>query len=222
VWLLANSLRPLNVAGGLSGPKASLPHTSKNLSNLKQPQGPLIMIDELKNISVSSGYKLGLSHRGAIPFVAGSEYKIKECRGGLERKQKLLIDIGEAIRKKDMPHSFGPCMGFEAAAWCNSLPALVAHQLGHDFVGALHALTQDGVPQNIVDDLIRDINAKIITLLQLGELARVELDESWEAMGRDLGGRSSLDEFIDGCLDLVDKTLITVPTGKVASDAPET
>ena len=104
----------------------------------------------------------------------------------------------------------------------NSLPALVARQLGHDFVGALHALTGDGVPQNIVDDLIRDINAKIPTLLQLGELARVELGESWEAMGRDLGGRSSLDEFIVGCLDLVDKTLITASTSKVASHAPAT
>jgi hypothetical protein len=180
------------------------------------------MINNLKNTNVSDGYQLGLSRRGVIRFRAGSEYKIKEFRGRLERKQKVLVKIGDAVRKKEMPHCFGPCMGFEAAAFCNSLPALVAHQLGHDVVGALHALIQDGVPQNIVDELIRDINAKIPTLLQLGELARVELDESWEAMGRDLGGRSSLDEFIDGCLDLVDKTLITVSTGKVASDAPET
>ena len=75
------------------------------------------MINNLKSTSVSSGYKLGLSHREAIPFRTGSEYKIKECRGGLERTQNSLTDIGEAIRKKDMPHSFGPCMGFEAAAW---------------------------------------------------------------------------------------------------------
>ena len=180
------------------------------------------MINNLKNTNVSDGYQLGQSRRGAIPFRAGSEYKIKEFRRGLERKQKLLTDIGDAIRKKEMPNSFGPCMGFEAAAWCQALPALVAHQLGHDVVGALHALSEDGIPQNIVDELIRDINAKIPTLLQLGELARVELDESWEAMGRDLGGRSVLDEFFTGCLDLVDGILIIASMHKIADHASAT
>ena len=80
------------------------------------------MINNLKNTNVSDGYQLGLSRRGAIRFRAGSEYKIKEFRRGLERKQKSLIDIGEAIRKKEMPHCFGPCMGFEAAGLCNLYP----------------------------------------------------------------------------------------------------
>jgi hypothetical protein len=180
------------------------------------------MINNLKNTNVSDGYQLGLLHRGAIPFVAGSEYKIKEFRRGLERKQKSLIDIGEAIRKKNIPHSFGPCMGFEAAAWCNRLPTLIAHQLGHDFVGALHALTEDGAPQNIVDELIRDINTKIPTLLQLGESARVELEDSWEATGPDLGGRSVLDEFFTGCLDLLDGVLIIASMHKIADHASAT
>ena len=180
------------------------------------------MISDLKKTTVQDGYQLGLSRRGVIRFRAGSEYKIKEFSGRLERKQKVLVKIGDAVRKKEMPNSFGPCMGFEAAAFCNSLPTFVAHSLAHDFVGALHALTGDGVPQNIVDELIRDINAKIPTLLQLGELARVELDESWEAMGRDLGGRSVLDEFFTGCLDLVDGILIIASMHKIADHASAT
>lgn len=192
------------------------------IETLKQPQGTSNHDKHLKNTNVSDGFQLGLSRRGAISFVAGSEYKIKEFRGRLERKQKSLVEIGDAIRKKRMPHCFGPCMGFEAAAWCKSLPVFVAHQLGHDVVGALHALTEDGVPQNIVDELIRDINAKIPTLFQLGESARVELDESWEATGPDLGGRSVLDEFITGCLDLVDGVLNAASTHKVANHASAT
>ena len=180
------------------------------------------MINNLKNTNVSDGYQLGQSRRGVIRFRAGSEYKIKEFRRGLERKQKSLTDIGEAIRKKQMPFSFRHCWGWEAGVWCRTLPTSVAHGLGHDFVGALRALTEDGVSQSIVDELRQNVNRDIPSLLQLGEIARTELRESWDATGPDLGGRSSLDEFIAGCLDLVDKTLITASTSKVASDAPET
>ena len=180
------------------------------------------MINNLKNTNVSDGFQLGLSRRGAISFVAGSEYKIKEFRGRLERKQKTLVEIGDAIRKKEMPHCFGPCMGFEAAAWCKSLPVFVAHQLGHDLVGALHALTGDGIPQSIVDELRQNVNREIPSLLQLGEIARTELKKYWVATGPDLGGRSTLDEFITGCLDLDDEVLITASTHKVANHASAT
>jgi hypothetical protein len=165
-----------------------------------------------KKTTVQDGYKLGLLHRGAIPFVAGSEYKIKECRRGLEGTQKSLVDIGNAIRKKDMPHSFRHCGGWEAGAWCGALPTSVAHSLGHNFVGALHALIGDDVPQSIVDKLRQNVNREIPSLLKLGEIARTELRESWEATGADLGGRSTVDQFIVGCLDLVDKTLIAAST----------
>ena len=70
------------------------------------------MINNLKNTNVSDGYQLGRSRRGAIRFPAGSEYKIKEFRRGLERIQNSLIDIGNAIRKKEKPYCFGPCMGW--------------------------------------------------------------------------------------------------------------
>jgi hypothetical protein len=180
------------------------------------------MINNLKNMNVSDGYQLGLSRRGAIPFFRGSKYKIKEFRGRLERKQKVLVEIGDAVRKKEMPHCFGPCMGFEAAAWCKSLPAFVSHQLGHDFVGALHALTGDGIPQSIVDELRQNVNRAIPSLLQLGEIARAELKKSWVTTGPDLGGRSTLDEFITGCLDLAAAVLITASTHKVANHASAT
>ena len=180
------------------------------------------MINDLKNTNVSDGYQLGRSRRGAIRFPAGSEYKIKEFRRGLERTQNSLIDIGNAIRKKEKPYCFGPCMGSEAKTWSSALPTLVAHQLGHDVVGVLHALIGDDVPQSIVDKLRQNVNREIPSLLKLGEIARTELRESWEATGADLGGRSSLDEFIVGCLDLVDKTLITSSTSKVVSHAAAT
>ena len=180
------------------------------------------MINDLKNTNVSDGYQLGRSRRGAIRFPAGSEYKIKEFRRGLERTKNSLLDIGNAIRKKEIPFSFRHCGGWEAGAWCGALPTSVAHGLGHDFVGALHALTEDGISQSIVDKLRQNVNREIPSLLKLGEIARTELRESWEATGADLGGRSSLDEFIVGCLDLVDKTLITASTSKVVSHAAAT
>jgi hypothetical protein len=172
------------------------------------------MINNLKNTNVSDGYQLGLSDRKEIPFIAGSEYKIKEFRGRLERKQKVLVKIGDAVRKKEMPHCFGPCMGFEAAAWCKSLPALTAYQLGHDFVGALHALTGDGIPESTVDELRQNVNRAIPSLLQLGEIARTELKKSWVTTGPDLGGRSTLDLFIADCIRLVDQVLIIVAKHK--------
>jgi len=113
-------------------------------------------------------------------------------------------------------------MGFEAAAWCKSLPELTAYQQGHDFVGALHALTGDGIPQSIVDELRQNVNRAIPSLLQLGEIARAELKKSWVTTGPDLGGRSTLDEFITGCLDLADEVLITASTHKVANHASAT
>ena len=130
------------------------------------------MINILKNTNVSDGYQLGRSRRGVIRFHAGSEYKFKEFRRGLERIQNSLIDIGDAIRKKEEPYCFGPCMGWEAKTWSSALPTLVAHRLGHDFVGALHALIGDDVPQSIVDKLRQNVNREIPSLLKLGEIAR--------------------------------------------------
>jgi len=120
------------------------------------------MINNLKNTNVSDGYQLGLSDRKEISFIAGSEYKIKEFRGRLERKQKVLVKIGDAVRKKEMPHCFGPCMGFEAAAWCKSLPAFVSHQLGHDFVGALKWLIFNKRETLLREKVIRYWGKKIL------------------------------------------------------------
>ena len=63
-------------------------------------------------------------------------------------------------------------MGWEAKTWSSALPTLVAQRLGHDFVGALHALIGDDVPQSIVDKLRQNVNREIPSLLKLGEIAR--------------------------------------------------
>lgn len=180
------------------------------------------MTRDTSNISVPNEYKRGLSERSQNPFYNGPTYKIEEYFRQLTRYRGILKNIGQAHRDQEMPYSFGPCAGFEAEHWCNSLPSYIAYGLGHNFGGALYSLTKDDVPQIIVDKLRQHVNREIPSLLKLGEIARTELSESWEATAADLGGRSSLDEFIVGCLDLVDKTLITAFTSKVASHATAT
>jgi hypothetical protein len=177
------------------------------------------MTRDTSNISVPNEYKRGLSERSQSPLYKGSTYKIEEYRRQLKRYRSILKNIGQAYRDQEMPYSFGPCAGCEAEHWCNSLPSYIAYGLGHKFRGTLYSLTKDDVPQSIVDKLGQNANREIPTLLKFGEIARIELRESWEATAADLGGRSSLDEFIVSCLDLVDKTLITASTSKVVSHA---
>jgi hypothetical protein len=170
------------------------------------------MTSDTSNISVRDEYKRGLSERGQRSFCAGSTYKIGEYHRRLKRYKSVLENIGQAYCDQEMPYSFGPCAGHEAKHWCNSLPSSIAHGLGYSFVGALNALTKDGVSQNLVDSLKQDIVSEVPKLIEDGEQARIEFRNFWLHTAPRLGTDSSLDEFIDRTSHLVGRILISVAT----------
>ena len=170
------------------------------------------MTSDAFNISVRDAYKRGLIERGQRSFCAGSTYKIREYRQKLQRYKSILESIGQAYSAQEMPFSFGPCAGSEAEDWCNSCLYFAAYGLGHDFEGALDALTKDGISQHLVDSLKKNVNREIRKVLKVGMQARVELRNSWSNFAPKLGKKSRLDDFIDRTIHLIEKTLLSAAT----------
>lgn len=169
------------------------------------------MMIDLQNKNVPEGFQLGASRRNKLIDNAGpmrfSAYKIREHRRKLDDLEESVEQIGKSIRSQIIPHAFRRCLGSEAEEWMQEVPTFVGHQLAHDFSEVLHALVGDGVRQAVVNELIKQTKQEVGPILELGEIARIELVESWHTVAADLGGRSSTDEFLSACIRLVDGTV---------------
>lgn len=172
------------------------------------------MMIDLQNKNVPDGFQLGSSRRKDLITGAGpmrfSAYKIREHHRKLMDLEESVAQIGKSIRSQIIPHAFRHCMGYEAEEWMQEVPTYVGHQLAYDFSEVLHGLVGDGIPQAVVNELIKKTKQEVDPILELGEIARLELMESWHTVAADLGGRSTTDEFLSACIRLVDGARETI------------
>ncbi len=163
---------------------------------------------------IHEAYKAGLKMRIDQKRVCGpmpiSLYKLREHQRSLEDTKESLEEIGDYTRIGLTPYALRHCMGYEKSKWSKSRPEALAQRLGQDLVGALHGLVRDGVPEPNIKHIEQQVLLIIPDLLRLGEQAHIELNGNWPIAGRKLGtGKGAMDQFVQGCLELIDWVLAT-------------
>ena len=159
-----------------------------------------------KSPIVNSFYD-GLSARKKINLeqrpIPHASYKLREVAGQLRRLSRAISLYGPGVRSGKIPDCLGPCMGFEAEDYFKQVPERVGFYLGHDVVGVLGRLVGDGMQISEIQSINRRACKRLPAIFELGDEALVELRTQWKVVESDLGGRSTLDEYLESCSQLL-------------------
>ena len=156
---------------------------------------------------IMAAYNRGLTARNQIVESQGPQrcaaYKLREVARRVGDYIALLERYGEGARANDIPYILGPCAGYEAEQYFRGIPEWVAFDLGHDIVPLLDCLIGDGVQAPVIEDVKRIIGDRLPYIAECGDHASTELKNEWKTVHRYLGGRSTADEYLDACLQLL-------------------
>jgi len=132
-------------------------------------------------------YKKGLTDRKKYPFVASSLYKIREFHGRLEHFPDNLINIGKcSIGNKNACNSLRGCVSYDKAFYTKKMPHNIAYNMGFKVVSALPALKYEDLTQHDIDGITKNVNARVVELLDIAEQASQALKSNWKQTARHL------------------------------------
>ena len=164
---------------------------------------------------VTNSYHKGLADRAKIVLEQGplrrASYKLREVGGRLKRLSHALSLYGPGVRSDKVPHYLGPCMGYEAQGYFKKIPQSIGFDLGRDVVGVLDSLLGDGMSIDQIQSIKQRVTNRLPSIFELGEEALMELRTQWQVVEPDLGGRSTLDEFLESCFELLETVMKEVP-----------
>ena len=164
---------------------------------------------------VVNSYHNGLAARAKIVLEQGplrlASYKLREVVGRLKRLRYALSLYGPGVRSDKVPHYLGPCMGYEAQGYFKKIPQRIGFDLGCDVVGVLDSLVGDGMSIYQIQSIKQRVTNRLPSIFELGEESLAELKTQWRVVEPDLGGRSTLDEYLESCAELLETVMTEVP-----------
>ena len=130
-------------------------------------------------------YMKGLTDRKKYPFVASSLYKIREFHGRLESLPDNLINIGKcSVGNKNACNSLR--VSYDKAFYAKRMPRIIAYNVGFKVVSALPALKYEDLTQQDIDEITKNVNARVVELLDIAEQASQALKSNWKQTARHL------------------------------------
>ena len=164
---------------------------------------------------VVASYHKGLAARNIIVLEQGplrlASYKLSEVVGRLNRLKDALSLYGPGVRSDKVPYYLGPCMGYEAESYFKKIPGWVGFDLGRDVVGVLDSLVGDGMSIDQIQLIKQQVTNRLPYILSLGDAALTDLLTQWQTVAGDRGGRSTLDEYQESCVQLIETAMREVP-----------
>jgi len=138
-------------------------------------------------------YLKGQAYRVLYPLTKGM-IKIRELDDWASQLPDLLQRYGayssaSAKNKGFLSPPNSPCMAYEACWWTRKLPADLCQELANRVYHAVTKLEADGLPPNVVDDLVYWLDWKIPTFLEFAESARLDSKRPWKYRARELANR---------------------------------
>jgi hypothetical protein len=132
-------------------------------------------------------YMKGLTDRKKYPFVASSLYKIREFHGRLESLPDNLINIGKcSVGNKNACNSLIECDSYDKAVYAKTIPRNITRNLAFKVVSALPALKYEDLTQHDIDGITKNVNARVVELLDIAEQASQALKSNWKQTARHL------------------------------------
>ncbi len=136
---------------------------------------------------VRKAYQDALLQRSLYPLKSG-EYKLKEVKDFAEKYYIETQRISKSKRTGE-PALLRHCTAPEVRTWLKNAPKFVADELGYKVVGAINALTGDGVLPSEIQRIKRLIEPSIESLLErceyVDDLLRNNFQIEYEHMRRD-------------------------------------
>ena len=164
-------------------------------------------------------YKKGLTDRKKYPFVASSLYKIREFHGRLEPLPDNLINIGKcSVGNKNACNSLRGCDSYDKAFYAKKMPRNIAYNMGFKVVSALPALKYEDLTQQDIDEITKNVNARVVELLDIAEQASQALKSNWKQTARHLAsGEGAIYDLSLEVLALLDWVMTEVELCKPRS-----
>ncbi|MDO8861084.1 hypothetical protein Q6D67_05150 [Haliea sp. E1-2-M8] len=151
-------------------------------------------------------YNHGLAERGKYAFYDGSGYKIKEAycfAQDLPRNLKA-IGINRASKGRiqtDIQH----CLPYEAHTWVKKLPESLCRELAFNVVGAIEALSRDGVSPSKIKIIRGMLSSWTPHFITRADAARLHAKSSWKTTVLDLrAGVGPVHELIEDFLIMME------------------
>ena len=164
-------------------------------------------------------YMKGLTDQKKYPFAASSLYKIREFHGRLEPLPDNLINIGKcSIGNKNACHSLRGCISYDKAFYAKRMPRIIAYDLGFKVVSALPSLKYEDLTQHDIDEITKNVNARVVELLDIAEQASQALKSNWKQTARHLAtGEGAIYDLSLEVLALLDWVMAEVELCKPRS-----
>jgi hypothetical protein len=136
---------------------------------------------------VIKAYQQALAQRNLYPLQSG-EYKLKEVRDFAERYYVETQKIAKS-KQTGYPCQLLHCTTPEVRTWLKSAPAFVADELGYKVVGAVAALTGDGLTPQELYNISKLAQQSVDSLLErceyVDDLLRNSIQVEYEHMKHD-------------------------------------
>ena len=132
-------------------------------------------------------YNKGLKDRKKYPFTGSSLYKIREFRARLEPLAPNLVNIGKcSVGNKNACNSLKHCDSYDKAVYAKKMPHFIAYDFAFKLVSALPALQHEDLTQHDIDEITKNVNARVLELLDIAEQASQALKSNWKQTARHL------------------------------------
>lgn len=136
---------------------------------------------------VRKAYQQALTQRTSYPLKSG-EYKLKEVIAFAEKYHAETQKIAKSKQTGSLSHLLH-CTPEDQHVWLKSAPVYIAEELGFKVVGAIKALTGDGVMPSEAQRIKLLIEPSIDSLLErceyVDDLLRNNIQVEYEHMRRD-------------------------------------
>ena len=164
------------------------------------------------NNSCQAAYFKGIKHRKKYPFSGSSLYKIREFHARLEPLPDNFVNIGKcAAGNKNACNSLGGCVSSDKAFYAKRMPLFIAYDFAFKLVSALPALQHEDLTQHDIDEITKNVNARVVELLDIAEQASQALKSNWKQTARHLAsGQGALHELTFEVLALLDWVMTEV------------
>lgn len=150
-------------------------------------------------------YNDGSIIRAKTPLKSG-HYKLRDTLRTLKRCKSTIGEIGAHLHDTNTRGDklLGCCMSYEKHTWLKQLPIDISTMLGQHVMPGIIALSGDGVPAQILVDIMNEMKPRIDQLKEECERQRQSLRHGIQDEYRAIKAGSS------GSMDIVDEAIAII------------
>ncbi len=150
------------------------------------------------------------------PFETISAYKVRESRDNIAHVVATLTEIISVVssgKAHSVPILLGGCTTDDKANWLKDLPSNLAGELGGNLVPAIHALTEEGVPQVAITSCVQSIKEDVNRLLENCGIMQAETSRTVkDEYARMKAGHSEMLRICKDALRIADRAVALCDT----------